>query len=100
MSRRPHPRPPWSWPGVVAFVLAVCVGGGWLIGIGLAALEATGPDVLDAELASLLNGLGQVLAGALATYLGYSVGSGPQQAEQHEAAQDHQHQHSDDQPQP
>jgi hypothetical protein len=66
-------RPPWSWQGATALVLAVCVGGGWLAGVVLAALEAT--DELDGRLASLLNGIGQVLAGALGTYLGFAAGT-------------------------
>lgn len=65
---------PWSWQGATALVLAACIGGGWLTGVVLAALEARGEQVLDAELAGLLNGIGQVLAGALATYLGFAAG--------------------------
>lgn len=65
-------RPPWSWQGVSALVLAVAIGGGWLAGITLAALSArTGG--LDPELSQLLNGIGQVLAGALGTYLGFAA---------------------------
>jgi hypothetical protein len=66
-------RPPWSWQGAAALVIAVSIGGGWLAGIILAALAA-GKGGLDPELSQLLNGIGQVLAGALGTYLGFSVG--------------------------
>ena len=70
-------RPPWSWQGAVALVLAISIGGGWLFGIVLAALEAANVSRgLDDELAGLLNGIGQVLAGALGTYLGFAAGAG------------------------
>lgn len=65
----------WSWHGITALVLAVCVGGGWLLAVLLAALAAVGlAGPLDARLAGLLNGIGQVLAGALGTYLGFAAG--------------------------
>lgn len=73
-------RPPWSWQGITALVLGTCLGVGWLLGITLAALEASDRITgLDSDLASLLNGIGQVLAGALGTYLGFAAGAGHSQ---------------------
>lgn len=70
----PTDRQPWNWQGAAALVLAVSIGFGWLAGIVLAALYA-GTAGLDPELSSLLNGIGQVLAGALGTYLGFAAGT-------------------------
>jgi hypothetical protein len=52
-------------------VLAVCVGGGWAVAIIVTATPWT--EQVSAEQAALLNGIGQVLAGALATYLGAQI---------------------------
>lgn len=67
-------RQPWNWQGASALVLAVSIGFGWLAGVILAALDAS-KGGLDPELSSLLNGIGQVLAGALGTYLGFAAGT-------------------------
>ena len=68
--------PPWSWHGAVAFTLAGAIGVGWAIGVVTATVAAGwfGHE-MDAQLAGLLNGIGQVLAGALGTYLGFQVGA-------------------------
>lgn len=60
-----------DWPGACAVILAVAVGGGWCVSIILTATPWT--DQVSAEGAALLNGIGQVLAGALATYLGAQI---------------------------
>jgi hypothetical protein len=64
---------PWSWPGAIALVLASCLGLGWLVGVGAAALGAIGSSAPDPAAVQLLSGIGQVLAGSLGTYLGFTV---------------------------
>lgn len=61
-----------DWPGLAAFVLAACLGIGWAAAVIIAATP-WGPELND-QSANLFNGIGQVLAGALATYLGVRVG--------------------------
>lgn len=67
MSRRP----PWSWHGAVALVLAVCVGAGWAVALILASTPWT--DTISDKGADLLTAIGGVLAGAVATYLGAAI---------------------------
>lgn len=64
--------PPRDWAGLAALVLAVCLGIGWAVAIVIAATP-WGPEITP-DSAGLLNGIGQVLAGALATFLGVSSG--------------------------
>lgn len=59
--------PPWSWHGVVALVLAVCVGIGWAAAIIIAALN---PYDADRATSFVLYTLGGTLVGAVATWLG------------------------------
>jgi hypothetical protein len=62
-----------DWPGAAALVLAAALGIGWAGGVIIAATP-WGPE-LNEQSANLFNGIGQVLAGALATYLGVRVGA-------------------------
>lgn len=66
------PRPPWSWPGAVALVLGASLAGGWAAALVIAAIHPQ--PTSDAGL-DLLGSLGQTMAGAVAAYLGYQVGS-------------------------
>ena len=64
---------PWSWPGAIALVRASCLGVGWLgsvLIVGVAVLHGIQPD---AQATQVIGGIGQVLAGALSTYLGFTV---------------------------
>lgn len=70
--RYPPVRPPWSWPGVVAVVIAASLGAGWC---GALIISAAIPEPVSQDGLSLLDGLGQTLAGALAAYLGYQIGT-------------------------
>jgi hypothetical protein len=72
MTRRSRRRRNWSWPGAVALVLACGLALGWGGSILLASTPWT--ESLTQHGADLLSGLGQVMAGALATYLGAQVG--------------------------
>lgn len=63
--------PPGDMAGWCAVILAIGLSVGWCASIVISATPWT--DQISAEGASLLNGLGQVLAGALATYLGAHV---------------------------
>lgn len=58
---------PWSWHGVVALVLATCVGIGWAAAIVIAALH---PHEVDRTTTFVLYTLGGTLVGAVATWLG------------------------------
>ncbi len=68
MHRR---RTPWGAAGVAVVILAAALGIGWLLGLVIALLPATGPN--SGEQIQLLNGVGQVLSGALAAYLGSTI---------------------------
>ena len=70
---RHRARPPWSWPGVVAVLLAGSLGLGWAGALIIAAIHPM--PTSDAGL-NLLGSLGQTLAGAVAAYLGYQIGAG------------------------
>lgn len=59
-----------DWPGLAAFILAVGLGVGWAVSLIILATPWTN-QINQAE-SDLLNGIGQVLAGALATFLGVS----------------------------
>lgn len=59
-------------PGIAAVILAAALGVGWCASIVIAALPIT--DTISETGAALLNGIGQVLAGAVATYLGSTIG--------------------------
>lgn len=65
-------RPTRDWPGMAAFILAASLGVGWAGALLISATPVTDP--ISKEGADLLSGIGQVLAGALATYLGTRVG--------------------------
>lgn len=58
--------------GLAAVILATALGIGWTSAIIIAALPITDP-ITDTG-AGLLTGIGQVLAGAVATYLGSQIG--------------------------
>ena len=62
----------WSWPGAVALVLAVFVGGGWCTALVLSATPRT--DTISEQGAGLLETIGGVLAGGVVTYLGSQIG--------------------------
>jgi len=62
---------PWSWQGATALVLALSLGVGWGVGVVVLAIGGASPG--EAQLAELLNGIGQVLAGALGAYLGFTA---------------------------
>ena len=62
---------PWSWQGATALVLALALGLGWAVGVVVLAIGGASPG--EAQLAELLNGIGQVLAGALGAYLGFTA---------------------------
>lgn len=64
-------RPPWSWPGVVAVILAASLGVGWAAGVII--LAAT-PQQIEPTTFAAVDGLGHTLAGAVAAYLGYQIG--------------------------
>lgn len=62
--------PGWTPAGVVAVILAACLGIGW----ATAFVAATVADVqISREGLQVLAGLGQTLAGAVATWLGFHV---------------------------
>lgn len=65
-------RPPWSWPGAVALVIGSCLGFGWAAALIVSA--AVPAPVSEAGL-NMLSSLGQTMAGAVAAYLGYQIGS-------------------------
>jgi len=65
-------RPPWSWPGAVALVLGGALSIGWA---GALIIAAVHPMPTSPEGLNLLGSLGQTMAGAVAAYLGYQVGS-------------------------
>lgn len=65
------PPPPFSWPGIIGLVLALSLGLGWSVTLVIATLPSS-PEPTPEGL-ELLNGIGQVLAGAVATYLGSSI---------------------------
>lgn len=69
MSRRPAPRVDWA--GACALIVATGLAVGWASAIVISATPWT--DQISGEGAALLNGIGQVLAGALATYLGSTI---------------------------
>lgn len=71
--------PPWSWPGVVAIVLAAALGIGWAGSVII--LTASPEPATDAGI-NFLSSLGQTLAGAVAAYIGYQIGSARQAPEQ------------------
>ena len=73
MTREAPQRPPWSWPGAVALVLAGALGGGWCVALVVSAIASQPPS--DTGI-NMLGGLGQTLAGAVAAYLGYQIGTG------------------------
>ena len=55
-----------NWAGATAFVVALCLSAGWAVAMVAAALD---DNVSEAGI-QLLTGLGGVLAGAVAGYLG------------------------------
>jgi hypothetical protein len=63
------PEGPHNWVGAVAFVVALFVSAGWAAAMIAAALD----DDVSAQGVQLLAGLGGVLAGAVAGYLGAGV---------------------------
>jgi hypothetical protein len=71
MAKDPWGPPPFSWPGVIGVILAFSLGLGWAITLVLAALPMT-PEPNHDSL-ELLNGIGQVLAGAVATFMGSAI---------------------------
>lgn len=71
---RPSSRP--DWPGWCAVILASGLAIGWAVALILAWSPWT-PKNLTPESAQMLNGLGQVMAGAVATYLGATLATRP-----------------------
>lgn len=65
-------RPPWSWPGAVALIIAGSLALGWA---GALIIAAAHPMPTSPEGLNLLGSLGQTMAGAVAAYLGYQVGA-------------------------
>lgn len=65
-------RPPWSWPGVVAVILAGSLGLGWCLALVVSAWQ---PEPISEGGLNLLGSLGQTMAGAVAAYLGYQLGT-------------------------
>jgi hypothetical protein len=63
----------WGAAGTAAIILATFLGGGWAICLVLGSLPSTPEQNHDT--ATLLNGIGQVLAGAIATFLGSQIPS-------------------------
>lgn len=75
MSSSPTPEPlgpRWSWPGAVALVIGGSLGLGWAIALIITAIR---PEPATSQGIGLLEALGQTLAGAVAAYLGYQVGT-------------------------
>jgi hypothetical protein len=64
-----QPQGPTNWAGAVAFVVALFVSAGWAIAMVAAAID----DDVSAQGVQLLAGLGGVLAGAVAGYMGAAV---------------------------
>jgi hypothetical protein len=60
----------WSWPGIIGVILAVTLGAGWGTTLVLSALDVTN---VSNDAYQLLNGIGQVLAGAVATFMGSAI---------------------------
>ena len=60
------PHGPAEWTGAVAFVVALFVSIGWAVAMVAAAID----DDVSAQGVQLLAGLGGVLSGAVAAYLG------------------------------
>jgi len=60
-----------DWPGRVAFVIAAFVAGGWATALILSATPWT--DTISETGANLLSTVGGVLAGGVASYLGWSA---------------------------
>lgn len=65
-------RPPWSWPGVVATILAAALGLGYSVTLIASAIS---PHPTSSEGLHLLSALGQTIAGAVSAYLGYQIGA-------------------------
>ena len=84
MSRH-RARPPWSWPGAVALLLAGALGSGWAAALVIAAVHPQ--PTSDAGL-NMLAALGQTMAGAVAAYLGYQLGSSRGASSEHGTTQD------------
>jgi len=63
----------WSWPGIVAVILAFFVSGGWAMGIYLAATPPSVRSVGTSSGLDVLSTVGGVLAGAVATYVGATI---------------------------
>lgn len=59
--------------GTAAVILATFLGGGWAVCLVIGSLPMTPEQNHDT--ATLLNGIGQVLAGAIATFLGSQIPS-------------------------
>jgi hypothetical protein len=57
----------WSWPGIVAVILATTLGAGYAAVMVVAALHQR---PIDAGALQAMTNLGGILAGALAGYLG------------------------------
>lgn len=70
--QRPHR--PHDLAGTCATILAAGLAVGWCAALILAWSPWT-PKDLTPESSQMLNGLGQVMAGAVATYLGSTIGS-------------------------
>lgn len=65
-------RPPWSWPGAVALVIAASLGLGWAAALIISAVH---PEPTSEAGLNFLSSLGQTLAGAVAAYIGYQIGA-------------------------
>ena len=63
----------WSWPGAVALVLAITLGGGWCAGVIIAGTPPSVRAVGTSNGIDMLTAVGGVLAGALATFVGASI---------------------------
>lgn len=71
-ERRQRPRQRFDWAGATALVIGTCLAGSWAAALIIEALANT--PVLSMSANRLLSGIGQVLAGAVSTYIGARVG--------------------------
>lgn len=83
MARRERRRPPWSWQGFVAAIIATALGVGFAVAMVGATLQN---QQISPGGAALLNTLGGGLVAALSLWIGSQVEGAAQERERNHAA--------------